>query len=689
MEWADSNRVLSPEASAEHGRWSTSRVEVARGPMMAFSDTTVRTITVMGPTQMMKTEFIVNAVGLVIDGGLGPVLLIEPTITMAEAWSTDRLDTMLRDTPSLAGKVAPARSRDAYNKRLYKRFPGGHITMAGANSPASLAMRSIKFVFEDEVDKYPVSAGGPDGEGDPITLAEERASTFHDGKCVRVCSPTVKGASRIEASYAESDQRRFFTPCPHCGHLQVLTWDHVKWDAGRPSTAAIWCAACGARWSERERLAALQWSVWRQTAPFTCCDEEQDPRRNAYGDDKAEPPVAAIGEGRAWAWDDAAGVGRSLCRHCGRPSAFGGHAGFHAWKAHSPWERDGLGYLAAKWEAVQAHPALKRTFVNTQLAASFEDEGATVDAAALTGRGEAWDGADGAAVPAGVLVLTAGVDVHPDRLEAELVGWGMDEESWSLEAPVFWGDPNGRAVWDDLDAWLRAPRTAPGGFGLVIQATAIDSGGWNTQRVYDFCARRATRRVWAVKGVGGEGKPIWRRSKTRARGATLFTVGVDDAKQAIYDALRVEAPGPSYCHFPAGRPEDWYAQLAAETRVTTFRNGFPVRVWMKKAGARNEALDCRVYAYAALKSLNINWQRMAAHKQVALPLGGAQQDADHSTNRGAQPHAEAPAAVPKPAPAGEPGSPPAPAVEQPAPRPMPRSPVRRPQRQVFASPFVG
>jgi phage terminase large subunit GpA-like protein len=233
-EWADDARRLSQESSAEPGRWTTARAEYQRAILDAVADPGVPVIVVMKAAQVGWTEILNNAVGFHIDQDPAPLLVIQPTLEMAEAWSKDRLAPMLRDTPVLRGRVKDPRSRDADNTLLHKVFPGGHITMIGANSPASLAMRPIRIVLADEVDRYPVSAGT---EGDPLKLAAKRQITFWNRKTLLGSTPTLKGLSVIEREWARSDQRRFFVPCPECGHEQVLRWSRCAGTRRRTKAA--------------------------------------------------------------------------------------------------------------------------------------------------------------------------------------------------------------------------------------------------------------------------------------------------------------------------------------------------------------------------------------------------------------------------------------------------------------------
>ncbi len=603
-EWADAKRMLSPEASSEPGRWSTERVAPAKGVMDAFSDPEVEKVSVMACTQVFKTESLNNVVANFIDQDPSPIMVLQPTLTMAEAWSKDRLVPMLRDTPALQGLVEN-KSKASENTILHKTFPGGHITMAGANSPASLASRPIRVVLCDEVDRYPPSAGK---EGDPVSLVVERTETFWNRKIGLFSTPTVKGKSRIEASYNESDQRRFFVPCPHCGERHPLKWTQVKWEEGQPETAAYWCESCGCKWSEAERLRAIRCAMsfpdrgWRQTAEFSCC-----------GGEKRTPSQ----------WDD---VGHSLCPGCGKRSRFDGHAGFHLNKLASPWTT--IPKIVKKFLESKPFPDRLKTWVNTTLAETWEESGETVDATGLLSRREHY-AAD--PVPAWVLLITAGADIQPDRFEVEILGHGLGEQTWSLDYVRHYGDPSTQAFWEALDDVLERRFKHPCGRELRIETACVDSGD-NTQLVYDFCRPRFGRRIYAIKGRGGP-HPIWPEQATVNKGKkiAIFLLGVDTAKSLIYKRLSIRG-GPGCCHFPTRYSETYFEQLTAEKAITKHRNGFPYTVWEKSESARNEALDCRVYAMAARYSLTaIDLDRRAALLSAPPPLALPPADSDPPT----------------------------------------------------------
>jgi len=518
--------------------------------MQAISDPTIENVVFMTGAQVGKTEIINNAIGYYIDNQPSPMLVVQPTLEMAKMWSNDRLAPMLRDTPVLKNAVADARTRDSGNTIYQKSFAGGYIAIVGANSAAGLASRPVRCVFLDEVDRYPISAGS---EGDPIDLARARTKTFsYNRKIVMVSTPTNKGASRIEAAYQESDQRQYFVPCPDCGHKQTLKWSDVRWDEGKPETAAYMCEDCGSLWDEAKRLRAIRYGEWIATAPFT------------------------------------------------------GTAGFHLNGIYSVWtslERAAKEFLQAK-----KLPDTLRVFVNTYLAETYEEMGERVDDYAVSERVEEFD----EKLDSGIVCITAGIDVQDSYLALEIVGWGRDEESWSIDWIQLYGDPSTPHLWNDLDNRLNAIYETEDGRQLGIRSACIDSGGHYTQAVYNYVRPREGKRIFAIKGMAGETRPIVSKPTRNNIGKIkLFTIGVDNIKELIFSRLKVTIAGAGYCHFPTGRDDEYFKQLAASEKIVTkYHKGFPRREFVKTR-ARNEALDCRVYAYAALSILSLRLNDIA------------------------------------------------------------------------------
>ena len=553
-EWADANRQLSPESSAEPGRWQTSRAEFQRGVMDAASDPLIQTIVLMSSAQVGKTEILNNIVGFHIAQDPSSMLIINPTIEMSETWSKDRLAPMLRDTPALKGKVREPRSKNSGNTLKHKVFPGGQLSTAGANSAASLASRPVRILACDEVDRYPPSAGS---EGDPVQLGKKRTQTYWNKLIILTSTPTVKGVSRIELEFELSDKRYFMVPCPHCDHAQRLMWSHVVWDEGQPETAHYACEECGAAWTEQQRHLAVRKGKWVATKPG------------------------------------------------------GNRAGFHLSEIYSPWstlEAMARGFLEAKKD-----PELLKTWVNTSIGESWEDrEGEKVDHGSLYNRREDY----GAEVPMDALLLTAGLDVQRDRVEMEVVAWGEGERSWNVDYKILTGDPTKDEFWQNVDDALGVTYQHESGSAMQITSAVIDSGD-QTTTVYDFVKKTSHQRLFAGKGVAGAGRPVAQISRKasgkKKRNVDLYTIGVDDAKGIIFGRFRIEEPGPGYCHFPLARDAEYFEQLTAEKLVTKYRKGFAFKEW-QATRPRNEALDCRVYAYAALKILNPVWS--AIQKRV-------------------------------------------------------------------------
>lgn len=549
VEWADNYRYLSPESSSTPGRWKTTNVEAARGPMLAVTDPRVKKITVMGPTQLMKTELLNNIVGYFIHQDPRPMIVMQPTVSLAETWSRERLDKMLRDTPVLRGRVKEKRGRDADNRLLSKSFPGGQINIIGSNSPTEVASRPVSVVLLDEVDKYPESTGS---EGDPVKLIEERTDTFWNALSVRVCSPTIKGSSRIEQEFLLSDQRIFHGRCPHCDQLDELKWSNVHWDKAAPEeTAAYYCGQCGEIWAEADRLRAISRGEYVATAPFN------------------------------------------------------GHAGFRCNKLASPWQP--VSVLVRKFLEAKDSPELLKVFVNTQLAETWEESGEKPDFQRLYERREHYAPNT---LPPGVAFLTAGCDVQKDRIEVEIVGWGRGKESWSVDYRVMMGETAGPDVWKHLDALLNETWTNERGQQLQIRVLTIDTG-YNTQHVYDWCRRQSPDRVRAIKGQDGlqstfgtPGDVDKRGDGQRLRRALkVWPVGSSVIKSQLYGWLQLPTPEdgqpfpPGFCHFPQYDLEH-FRRLASEQLSKKTVNGRTIYHWMK-VYERNEQLDCRVYARAA------------------------------------------------------------------------------------------
>ena len=517
--------------------------------MDACADPAIQEVVIMSGAQLGKTEAILNVIGYHIDNDPSPILVLQPTLDMAQAFSKDRVAAgLLRSTPCLRDKVRDPRARDSGNTTLHKIFPGGALTIVGANSPSGLASRPIRIVLCDEVDRYPPSAGT---EGDPIQLARKRAATFWNRKIIMVSTPTNKDSSRIEEAFEGSDKREYFVPCKHCEEYQTLKWANVQWEPEKPETARYMCESCAVLWTESDRLWSIRNGQWVAQAEFT------------------------------------------------------GVVGFHINGLYSPWTplADGV----RDFLSVKKNPEQLRVWTNTYLAESWEDQGETIEDWSLADRREPMP-----EIPEEVIMLTAGVDCQDNRLEATLIGWGRDDESWVIDHKTFYGDPSTPQLWTDLDSFLGSEFTNVAGRKMTIRAACVDSGGHFTNSVYTYCKKNMGRRIFAIKGVGGEGRAIaGRPSKNNVVRCPLFPIGVHTVKELLYTRLRIAEEGPGYVHFSDELPDEYFRQLTAEKIVTRYHKGFKKREFVK-VRPRNEALDCFAYAIAAYSILGVNVNSMAS-----------------------------------------------------------------------------
>jgi len=603
-QWADEFRVLSREASAEPGQWRTDRAPYLRGIQDAISDPTIETVVLMMGSQSGKTEVLLNTCGYYGHQDPAPVMIVLPTIGDAEQWSKTRLAPMLRDTPALRSRFKDPKSRNSGNTLLVKEYPGGHITMVGANAPSGLAAKPIRVLLTDELDRFPASAGT---EGDPLSLAAKRTATFWNRKKVFASTPTLKGSSRIEASYLEGDQRHYVVPCPECDEDLVLRWKHLRWERGHPETAAYACEHCGCLIPEQRKTAMLAAGRWVATAESTA---------------------------------------RKVS--------------FHLPSLYSPWAR--WSELVEEFDEVQGNLTRLQVFVNTVLAETWEERVGGLDPEAIQSRKETYP----AEVPAGVAVLTMGVDVQDDRLEWIIRGWGAGEQSWPIARGIAVGDPSltidkEGSPWKELEAERVRIRVRASGPGLRPLVTLVDSGA-HTSAVYAYTKPRERFRVFSTKGYSTPGKPLVGRRPLRNNKARagLWMIGTEAGKDAVLGALKLASPGPGYMHIPDWLDEEWFAQVTAEKPVMKqVTGGRWVRQYVCPRGVRNEALDIEVLCLVGLRIAPIRLSDLGKIADRATAAGAEWCDpAEQENTVSAEDAAESPGQ--DPGTEQEPGTPPAP-----------------------------
>jgi len=539
--------MLTVSSSPFPGRWKTERAEYQRGIMQAFSDPKTERIVCCTSSQIGKTEIMNNICGFFLVHDPCPILVLLPTLELARAWSVDRLAPMISTTPAIREQIGDPRMKDGDNTILQKQFRNGsRLSIAGSNSPASLSSRPIRVVLMDEVDRMALSSGS---EGDPILLASRRTQNFFNRKVAMFSTPTVKGASRIESAFEDSDQRYYNLKCHDCKKPQVLEWSQVRWEKDKPESAKYHCSECDVEWSDVQRKQAIRSGEWIATAPFS------------------------------------------------------GTAGFHLSGLYSPWVD--IAELAKLFlESKHTGQEALRVFVNTVLAQSWEeDEGDGVETNDIMVRATNFE----TPLPdSSIGVLCASADVQADRIEILVNGYGANNQTWVVGFQIFYGSPNSESLWNEVEEYLKTTWPHPSGHDLRITRSFIDSG-YETGAVYNFCKRLEATGVRAIKGIGGSNRAeVGRPTKNNTMRCNVWPLGVNTLKTQILARLKIDDVSDSgYVHFPDFLDEEFFLQLTSERLVKRYKAGIP-RMEFKRLRPRNEALDLMVYNLAAFRSLNAN-----------------------------------------------------------------------------------
>ena len=570
-QWADNFAYLSAESSAEGGRWRT--LPYQKGIMDAITDPNVEQVTVMKSARVGYSKILNHIIGYHIHQDPCPIMVVQPTIDDATGYSKEEVSPMLRDTKCLHGLVSDPKSKDGSNTLLQKNFPGGTLSLVGANSARGFRRVSRRIVLFDEVDGYPLSAGT---EGDQIKLGIRRTEYYWNRKIVAGSTPTIKDFSRIERLFLQTNQMRYYVPCPECNHMQYLRWANMKWRDNDPDTVAYGCESCGCLIPHSKKRWMVERGEWRATAP-------------------------------------------------GNPK----HVGFHIWAAYSYSPNASWSNLVEEFLQSKNDPEQLKTWINTILGECWEDTFATkVSADGLMKRAGEETYKQGTP-PKGVLSLCLGCDVQDDRLSMSLWGIGRNEEMYLVDRKVIYGSPARADLWKQMDEVLMSEYINEDGQKMKIDSAAIDTGGHFTQEVYQYVRERTQLGLIGIKGMGQKGKPplgkpskvdINFAGKALKRGVQLFPVGVDVIKSTLHNRLKDAEPGEGYIHFYPTITHDYFQELTAERQVLRYKHGYQERVWVKKSDARNEALDEMVYAYAAWQRLLQKYDRRTVFDQFERRL---------------------------------------------------------------------
>lgn len=577
-EWADKYRIL-PNNSAEPGRWRTSRVPYMREVMDAFLDPKISRIVVKSAAQVSKTEVMMNVIGYFAHVDPCSIMVVMPTLELARDFSKDRLTRMIEDTkiltPLFYSSRMTAKSRDKNQTMLSKFFTGGRLVLVGANSATGLASRPIRILLCDEVDRFPASASG--GEGDPISLAAKRTSTFWNKKIGLFSTPTTEGASRIDVEFESGTKEFWSCSCPNCGEFHTLDFEQMITDFDEYSDAS------------GHKTVVVKSVKWR--CPDCGNEFGELEMKNSEQKYFAQNPEAAANGIRSFFIN-----------------------GFV-----SPW----LSWkeIMQEWYEARGDAVREQVVYNTRFGKSYRVKGEYSDENEFLRRREKYS----AELPDGVKVLTAAVDVQDNRLEYEICGWGDGEECYAIQKAQIAGKPNKFETWAQLDEILEREYHFADNSALKIARTFIDSG-YSTENVYNYCRSRMTRGRFPIKGYGAFGVPLIYKF-TKVDGVMLVILGVNMGKQEVFNRLGLETPGKLFFHYPledyllGGRGYDqvYFKQLIAEHRVIRWTGGTAHQAWEPiYKGVRNEALDLRCYNICAIKSLRVDWENLSTEKPVEV-----------------------------------------------------------------------
>lgn len=563
-EWSNQYRYLPAETATEPGPYRWERAPYQKEWLDVCCDSHTQKVVLMTAARVGKTTVLENVTGFYMHQNPSAIMWMLPTLGEAEKFSLSNIDPMIRDCRVLREVVKDKRQRDSGNLKLRKAYKGGALSLVGGESATQLHGKTIKVLLADECDRLPFSAGK---DGDPLTLAMVRTTTFGSRRKIILSStPTYKDLSHIEREFLLSDQRYYHVPCPHCGHYQKLVWKNLNYSEN-PEKPEYVCEECAACITESHKFNMLLKGKW-----------------------VAENPTSTT-------------------------------AGFHIntlYSVHMSWKE-----LVEEWLLAKGNRYKLQVFINSRLAETWDESGDRVTSHQLEKRLEQYN----AQVPTkddtcrGVGILSAGVDVQGNRVEAAVYGHGANDELYLIDTEIFDGDTGLDSVWNKLADFLLNKRYKTKHGGLMgIRAIAVDSG-FNTERVYRFVQQlnridTAGRTIIATKGVDRYNRFVADRpSQSKAHNALYYQIGTNIAKEHLQKLMANSEAGPQFLHLPVSLPTDgdqkrWLdrevlAQLTAEKQVLSYKNGKVKREW-RKTRDRNEQWDMLILAYAVFLHLGPN-----------------------------------------------------------------------------------
>jgi phage terminase large subunit GpA-like protein len=568
-EWADENRILSSKSSPEPGKWRTDRTPFLREPMDCFSTrSNVKEVVLKFCIQIGKSEVISNVTGYQMVNNPSPIMIAFPAEVSLTKFLNKKLNPLVEECKAVKDVLTSTASRESSNTKTFKDFLGGQLSLEHAGSPDRLKSESIKIMLVDEMDSFSQNINVDDS----VDLLLGRLSAFESTyKILFAGSPDLEETSRIDALFIDSDQRKFYVPCPHCNHEQPLEFEGLHWNKLNPSVVVYVCRQCEGHIEEHHKTEMLEKGRWVAENP-------KHKHRRGYELNALYHPIGL-------------GIG---------------------------WVK-----LVDMWLKAQGDEAKKKTFTCDRLARAYINESMKkVKLEMLSERAEMYRLR---LAPLNVCVITAAMDLQNDRLEIQVVGWGIGLTAWILDYVVFSGDPNDPEVWDNATIFLNTPIEREDGTLLYIQATAIDTGGHRTQAAYQYVRRKRIKRPMAIKGAStknaewlSKGKllDVTIRGTSDRFGITLYSVGTVKIKDELFSRISKDSERDTddrKIHFSDELDEDYFGGIVSETKDP--KTG----LYVKKRGAkRNEPLDTLVYNYAATHHPELRLHRYSEEKWKSL-----------------------------------------------------------------------
>ncbi len=597
LEFAKKHGFLSPESSAITGRFVPFKYQ--EEPLKAMSDDDIELLVWMKSTRVGYTKLVNFKVAYNIAEDPATILVFQPNDGKANDWSKDELKPLIRDMPIVGEKIIQTREDNTMNK---KAFYGGYVSSRGGKAVSNYASATARDVIFDEYDRFPDDV---DGEGDPYSLGVKRIESYWNGKVIIGSTPRIKGYSKTEAKFEETDKRFRYLPCPHCNHYQILEFPNLIIPQEYRDGVKHWhtkdtklkCINCEELVSHKHKKQMDNLGRWLQTKEFFCCDTWQKPKENRYWhyneDDENDDKN-----------------GESLCIHCDLTAEYNRTGrkkrGYHIWAGYSFQPNTTWAKVAEAFVDALGNVEKMKSFVNTWLGETFEEKNVKLDSSNLLEKVEYYD-----RVPNNTKVILMTVDTQDTWLEYVITAWSEGETSHNIQTGKIEGDPINQWVWDELYRISQSKFQDHSGKEYIIYHSFIDMAGHKTDEVKKFTKKfipLSPRGFTMLKGDSQENKendarPVSLLKKSSIDDSVIMWVSTSKAKDIIFQRLLLNQDEDGYIHHNQNFTESWFSGLASEKKVfRKNKRGFVEESYIKIVD-RNEPLDITVYQLAGIRLL--------------------------------------------------------------------------------------